>query len=685
MTTAIIPDIEMILPVEFVASYKDFKVPMDHLGYVTYKRTYARPVVPESLQHIKGYHKQLEAWRALTGDPKAHFKTEEWYQTIERGVNWYLKTAKGAVSVEEGMELYDDLLNLRCSFAGRGLWQYGTETVDQLGAASLNNCYFVNVDSLESFLFTFDMLMLGGGVGFNVQKEYVFELPKVRSANVVRKESNDADFIVPDSREGWIELLRRTLEAYFETGVGFTYSTVCVRNAGSPIAGFGGTASGPEPLCEGIANICAILDSRVGKKLNPIDCMDVICIIGSIVVAGNVRRSATIALGDHEDTSYLLAKRFDLKAAVPNWRAMSNNTVVCNDIDHLPDKFWKTYEVGGEPYGLFNLNLSRSKGRLKDSHRKDPRISGTNPCGEISLESGESCNLAEVFLNRIEGVNELARVSRNIWKVCKVVSCVPHHWDSTNKVIENNHRTGLGVTGVLQVKEGQFENGLLDALDKAYGLLEGWDEEFSVQLTEALGRKIGTSIKLTTVKPSGTLSLVGGCTPGVHAAYSPFYIRRVRISSNSPILAASRNAGLFVEQVVRFDGSKDPNTYVVEFPTKTPEGTVLAKDMTAIKQLELVRDLQTYWADNAVSNTVYYHKEELPEIKEWLAENYNSGIKSCSFLLHSGHGFIQAPYEEITEKEYEQKTKNLKELDLSSSHDEMYDEDSCSTGSCPVR
>lgn len=1088
-------------------------------GYPSHN-TYARPIVPDYLQHIDTYHEQLKQWRKMTGDSEAHFKTEEWWQTTARCVNWYLSAAKGAVSAEEGMALYDDIMNLRCSFSGRGMWQCGTKTVERLGQNSLNNCYFVNIDSIDSFLFTFDMLMLGGGVGFNIQKEFVYELPKVKKGKVTRKETNDADFIVPDSREGWVDLLRRVLNVYFNTGTSFSFSTVCIRPAGSPIAGFGGTASGPEPLCQGISQITTILEGRSGKKLRPVDCLDILNIIGSIVVAGNVRRSAEIAIGDHEDTYFLEAKRFDLPTPIPNWRSMSNNSVACSHYTYLSDKFWKTYEVGGEPYGLVNLKLCREKGRLKDNHRKDPGVTGVNPCfagdtliavadgrgavsikqlaeegndvpvyslsaegkveikwgrlprktgadktlirvhlddssfldvtpdhkmvmrdgtiklakdliggdslprflkrtekvaksnkndylrvstdtssdkrsaifehrliakfmqpekwealydehkkagwisgglvvhhkdydslnnapdnleimtfndhskyhgdrdnsgennsmygkhhtdetkqkisvqakarfqddvykqkmyavlhseeirelqsvqqserkrtianaeaekfglpvwwvdgigytqkkceicgklfeiswarraqgpcsiscsnkyedaiaartaglktawtnkkqeilhqqimvlknmqealgrdpmqkewyaecekqgvahrfrpddkarynpysiknfsdlkekakvynhrvtrieelggqhdvynitvddhhtvgivttfdkdtgacdgiltaqcGEVTLESGESCNLAEIFYPNITSQQQLMDVAARIWKVCKVVACVPHSWDLANKVISKNLRTGQGLTGVFQKNTEQ----VAAWADAAYRHLEKVDVAFSKELTAAYGRKINTSIKLTTVKPSGTLSLVAGVSPGLHPEYSSFYIRRIRMASNSSIVDACRKSGYPVEPVIRFDGTRDLGTVVVEFPVKAREGSVVAKEVTAISQLEMAKMLQTNWSDNSVSVTVYYRKEELPEIKQWLSENYDTGVKTVSFLLHSEHGFVQAPYEEITEKEYERRAKNLKPLDLSGSHDEMYDTSDCAGSACPVK
>jgi len=680
MQTATLTEPVPQLPQTFIDRYKTFQVPWGPLGQVTYKRTYSRPIVPPTFQHIDSYHEQLKQYRNTVKDPDAQFPTEDWWQTSARCVNWYLRAAKGAVSVDEGMALYDDMMNLRSCFSGRALWQCGTATVDRLGMASLCNCYFVNVDSITAFLFTFDMLMLGGGVGFNIQKEFVFAIPKVQQGRVVRRDTADADFIVPDSREGWIELLRRVFDVYFMNKGSLSYSTICIRPAGSPISGFGGVASGPGPLCSGIADICKVLDKRVGKKLRPIDCLDIMNIIGSIVVAGNVRRSAELALGDHEDTYFLEAKRFDLKEPVPNWRAMSNNSIACSKFEHIPSKFWATYEVGGEPYGLVNLNLSRETGRTNDRHRKDPNASGTNPCGEITLEHGESCNLAEIFVPNIRDAEEFRQVAGRIWKVCKVIASLPHHWDFADKVISRNMRTGLGCTGVLQAPY-MTEKDYSDT----YEYLRSLDKEFSAQLGAVLGRAIPESIKLTTVKPSGTLSLLAGTSPGIHPEYAPFYIRRIRVASNSFIVTAARQAGYTVEPVLRFDGTKDLSTSVVEFPVKARPGSVIAADMTAIDQLEVTRSMQSAWSDNSVSVTVYFRKEELPAIKQWLSEHYDNEIKTVSFLLHSDHGFVQAPYEEISEKEFERRTKHLKPLDLRNGFETLEDLSDCGTGACPVR
>ena len=247
------------------------------------------------------------------------------------------------------------------------------------------NCAFTVIDEpIRPFTWTMDMLMLGSGVGYSIKREHVYKLPKVSRRKITIEEVKDAgaDFIVPDTREGWVKLLGKVLKSYFYSGKGFTYSTQLIREKGEPIKGFGGVASGAGILIEGIASICEIIDKQRGKQLRPIDCLDIMNIIGSIVVAGNVRRSAQIAIGDCDDIEFLKAKRWDL-GVIPAWRAMSNNSVDVHDAKLLPKEFWDTYKEG-EPYGLINLELARSVGRLGETQYPDPTVEGFNP----SLRAG---------------------------------------------------------------------------------------------------------------------------------------------------------------------------------------------------------------------------------------------------------------------------------------------------------
>ena len=624
-------------------------IPWGEVGYPTFKRTYSRP----------------------TEDGK----TEEWPDTVERVVKACNEQLGCNFNEVDQEELRNIMLDLKGTVAGRFLWQLGTKTVDKLGLPSLQNCSFVVIDEpIRPFTWAFEMLMLGSGVGFNIQREHVYQLPKVKAkVTVEREDVNDADFIVPDSREGWVELLDRVLRASFETGEGFTFATHLIRPKGAKIEGFGGTASGSEDLVWGMIEINKILNAKAGRRLSSVDCLDIMNIIGKIVVAGNVRRSAQIALGDHDDIEYLRAKRWDL-GNIPNWRAMSNNSVVCDDIGKLPEEFWDGYKGNGEPYGLINLTASRRQGRTGDLQYPDPDVMGFNPCAEQSLANFETCCLAEVYLPNIDTYEELRKVLRYLYRVNKHSLSIPCSLKETEDIVHRNMRMGIGVTGYLQATEEQKS-----WLDKAYTYLRAYDKEYSAQ------HGFPPSIKLTTVKPSGTLSLLAGVTPGAHPGYSQYYIRRIRMATDSELARVARSNGYHVEYVRNFDGTEDHSTVVVSFPCSFPEGTQFGTDMSAIDQLEVIKRLQLEWSDNSVSVTIYYRKEELEAIRWWLHDNYVN-TKSVSFLLHSDHGFDQAPLEEITKERYEEMKASVTPI---TSLDKLtLDEieiDNCDTGACPVR
>jgi ribonucleotide reductase alpha subunit len=654
-----------ILSPSFLAKYKN-KQPnwgFNGLGYIVYKRTYARL--------------------------KEDGTTEEWNETVERCINGAQKIG-AKYSPEEAERIYDYVFNLKCNFAGRMLWQLGTSTVDRFGANSLLNCWATAMREPKAFLFLFENLMLGGGVGYSIRREDVHELPKIKkSVTVIHEATKDADYIVPDKREGWVNLLSKVLDAFYVTGKSFSYSTILIRGYGEPIKGFGGKASGPQILIDGIDKITKIFQAREGKKLRSIDVLDICNIIGSVVVAGNVRRSAEIALGDPDDILYLRAKNWG-SGNVPNWRAMSNNTIYADSYDHVLEEIWKNgYEINkdtgyanGEPYGFFNLPLSQKFGRIKDGPISDNSMyptdtdncEMTNPCAEISLSNYECCNLSELYLNNITSKDELIDCAQLLYKTQKAIASLPFIHEETNRIVHKNMRLGLGVTGVCQSLHK------LDWLDDCYVALRKFDKDWSAK------RGWSESIKLTTIKPSGTLSLLGGATPGVHPAFSQYYMRTVRMSSSDALVQTCKDMGYHVEFLVNFDGTENRDTVVVYFPCKTPEGSILTKDMDVIKQLDMVKKLQTVWSDNAVSVTAYYKPEELDTLKTWLKNNYEHNIKSVSFLLFKDHGFKQAPYQEIDETAYLTASAKVKPLtNISTGSTEMLDMAECAGGACPIR
>ena len=638
------------LTAEFLEKYRHVTPPwgFSGLGEIVYLRTYARPI--EGLD-----------------------RNETWLETVSRCINGALEIGT-KWSQEETEAIFDHVYNLRASFSGRALWQLGTPLIKKFNAASLNNCYFTNIESVDDFELLFDYLMLGGGVGFSVERSKIHNLPKVKTGvSITHERTNDADIIVPDSRQGWRRLLHAVLKSYFETGKSFTFSTILIREFGAKLKTFGGTASGPGALVDGIEDISKVMKNREGKKLRSVDVLDICNIVGRIVVSGSSRRSAQIAIGDPDDILFLRAKNW-ANGDIPAWRANSNNSIYADYYDHIMPEFWKGYTGNGEPYGLVNRRLARKHGRIGDN-RPDNSVEGFNPCAEIALADGESCNLATIFLPNVRSYEEFTEISRLLYKLQKQITRLTYPYEKTTQIVSKNARLGQSITGILQSSEEQ-----LSWLKKGYEELDDFDKFFS----NANG--LPRSVRLTTVQPSGTLSLLPGVTPGIHPAFAPFYIRRVRFGAADPLVDGLRKRGHKVVWDIGLDGREDHTKYVVEFPCKSPENAVLAENMTAVEQLEWVKKMQADWADNAVSVTVYYRKDELDDIRKWLSENYDDSIKSVSFLLHSDHNFPLPPYEQCTEAEHDAMVAKIDtSFQLSHMSGDDLDMDACASGACPIK
>jgi ribonucleoside-triphosphate reductase len=596
---------------------------------------------------------------------------ETWEQTVERVIRGNVKNHN--VSQAEIDRLRYFLSNRKAGPAGRGWWFSGSPAHERFLGAGLTNCWFFTCDDIYNFVIAQDLLMLGGGVGMSVEHKYVSKLPKVKKDVWAHwKNTADADFIVPDSREGWCKLTQMVLEAFFVTGKSFSFSTICVRGKGELIKGFGGVSSGPKSLANFIEKLCEIIATRSGKHLRPIDCADIVCSIGEMVVSGNVRRSAILIQGDCWDKEYLKAKRWDL-APIPTQRAMANFSVICDDIDDLHPLFWKTYEQG-EPFGIINLKSTQKYGRMGELKRDT--ATGYNPCAEASLQSGESCNLQEIALPNLSNAEEFYEASRLMHRWGKRVSCERLHHDICQNVVERNRRVGTGITGCLMSDLFAPEY-----LNQAYQHIQNENVLYSKELG------IPESIRTTVVKPSGTMSKLMDMHgyEGIHPAYSRYFIQRIRFSSDDQLIPILRQAGHHIEPVLRFDGTIDPNTLVTDFYVATPPGAPVADESwDTWKQLDVVKMAQKHWSDQSVSVTVYYNKHEIPKLKEWLRENINE-IKTISFLCHNDHGFKQAPKEAIDEDQYIELSSKIKEIDLESIEEGDLESQECASGACPIR
>jgi adenosylcobalamin-dependent ribonucleoside-triphosphate reductase len=481
-----------------------------------------------------------------------------------------------------------------------------------------------------------DALMVGIGVGFDTKG----------AGTAVICEPNWVDdvHVIDDSREGWVRSVRMLLDGYYFGSDVPRFDYSAIRPLGSQIKGFGGTSAGHEPLALLHANLKELYDTRIGEAATSVDIVDTENLIGKCVVAGNVRRSAALALGAHDDREYLSMKDDQEKLYSHRWG--SNNSF---EAQVGMDYTWHAAQSqkNGEP-GYIWLNNARTRGRFKDAPRDDDRhVMGFNPCVEQQLEDAELCCLVETYPAKHENYEDYLQSLKIAYLYGKTVTLVNTHWPETNAIMLKNRRIGLSQSGVVQAfaKHGRRE--IYDWCDKAYDRVQDLDEEYSNWLC------IPRSVRMTSIKPSGTVSLLNGSTPGIHFPESEYYIRRIRFSNTSELLKPLRKAGYKME-----DDAYSPNTTVVEFPVKEPHFEKSKKDVSMWEQLEIAAQYQHFWADNSVSVTVTFQPHEAGSLKGAL-EMYETRLKAVSFLAYKETGYKQAPYESITEKQYKEMNKKI--------------------------
>lgn len=645
----------------FIAGFVGRQPKWGPIGYVTYKRTYAR-----DLDKIYARHSDLAFGAGLVGN-------EEFWLTLVRvieGTFGILANHCHALRLpwdehraqSMAQEMYLLMWEFKFLPPGRGLWMMGTPAVDKVGGACLNNCGFqstenIDVDFSGPFTALMDFSMLGVGVGGDARGA-----EKV----TIQQPGNSGEIVeVADTREGWVDVLRIVLDAYVGKGeLPGLFDFSGVRPAGSPINGFGGTASGPEPLEEMVASICNLLDARIGELINSSDIVDIFNMVGRCVVAGNVRRSAEIMFGEPTDEGFLeLKDREKHAAALDSHRWASNNSVFAK-VGQRYGSVAKRTAKNGEP-GYFWLKNAQDYGRMIDPPNfKDKKAKGGNPCLEQTLEDGELCNLVETFPFHHTGVKDYLRTVKFAYLYAKAVTLVPTHNPKTNAVTMKNRRIGCSMSGIVQAMSKFGRRAFLELCDEAYAYIGELDAEYSGWLCVPL------SIKTTSVKPSGTVSLLPQATPGVHHPIAEFYWRVIRFATNSHMLPALRAAGYMC---IEISPAKEPNTTAVYFPVKEEGYERGERDVSMWEQLEIAAALQAHWADNQVSVTIKFDKKtEGPQIARAL-ELYETRLKGVSFLPHGDHGYDHTPYQPISEEEYLAAKAQLGVLDLSRSIHEVTD------------
>ena len=630
----------------FVEPYKTLPVPWGPLGYVTFKRTYAR--------------------RLSEFDPEST-GTEEWWQTCRRVVEGMFNMQKQHVfslgldwndvkAQKTAKDAFDRLFNLKWTPPGRGLWMMGTKFIEERTAAGLFNCAFRSTRDLNSkggylFAWMMDALMVGIGVGFDTEG--------AGTINIREPEYTNDTLVIDDSREGWVNSVHTLLDGFFFGGKVPKFDYSAIRPLGAEIKGFGGTSSGPDPLIELHDNLKQLFSSKIGEPITSVDIVDTENLIGRCVVSGNVRRSAALAMGRYDDKLYLEMKNDQEKLYHHRWG--SNNSF---NAEVGMDYTWhaKQSQTNGEP-GYIWLNNARTLGRFKDGPRYDDvNVAGFNPCVEQQLEDAELCCLVETYPAKHDDLEDYLKTLKIAYLYGKTITLSNTHWPETNAKMLKNRRIGLSQSGVIQAFNKHGRREMYDWCDKAYEHVKQLDEDYSNWLC------IPKSVRMTSIKPSGTVSLLNGSTPGIHYPEDEYYIRRIRFATTSKLLKKLKEAGYNIE-----DDKYCPNTVCVEFPVREPYFSKGKKSVSMWEQLETAAQYQYYWADNSVSITVTFKPDEADQLKSAL-ELYETRLKAVSFLKYEETGYEQAPYEPITKDKYNELSSKIVPV-------ERFEDDEGGTGS----
>lgn len=554
---------------------------------------------------------------------------------------------------------------------GRGLWACGTDQMYNRGSAALFNCGAISTKNLvTSVTWCMDSLMHGIGVGFDTSFD------NSNNEIIIEPSGLPILFVIADTRESWVKSVEVLLKSY-STGIPVEFDYSKIRPEGKPIGTFGGISCGFKPLMElhqRIRKFCTrFIDSDKSKGECTRLVADIFNALGYCVVSGNVRRSAEIILGDINDDEFLGLKNLEKNPERSDICWMSNNTVVLRnkkDLNNI-DRIMDTLKNSGEP-GILYLPNIKNYGRMYTVQHDSATL--CNPCGEIPLESGELCNLCEVFPSNCETFDEFLEACKMATFYCSTVNLLPTHNKLTNEIINKNHRIGVSLSGIADFIDN---NGLEEA---EMWFSEGYKCVKTTNHRLALECGIEDSIRLTTIKPSGTVSILAGVSPGLHYGIFKHCIRRVRVSKlNVTLVEILKNANVPYE-----DDLFTADTYVFEFPLKF-NNTRSQKDIPLWEQFSNLAFMQRVWSDNMCSITATFGKEEIDQIPTIL-KYFIPQIKGCSMLPKVTEDTIykQVPYEEITEEEYNRRVNELKEFDWNQLCSDGIDTRFCTNASCEV-
>lgn len=572
-------------------------------------------------------------------------RRETWAETVDRYVNNIVGNKADNSEIRKAIHDMDVMPSMRSVMtAGPAAERDNT---------CMYNCSYLPVDDIKSFDEAMFILLCGTGVGFSVERQYVSKLPEVPELLF----DSGTTIMVKDSKEGWAKAFRQVL-AMLWAGEIPEWDVSGVRPAGTKLKTFGGRASGPAPLVELFEFAIATFKAAQGRKLTSIECHDLMCKVGEVVVVGGVRRSAMISLSNLSDDRMRHAKSgqwWDNHAQ----RALANNSVSYTDkpdMESFMREWLSLMESKSGERGVFNRQAAE-KQAAKNGRREHGHEWGTNPCSEIILRPYQFCNLSEVICradDTLETLKEKVRLATILGTIQSTYTHFPYLRSIWKTNTDAERLLGVSLTGIMDCtalnlewvtvisEDGESINvPLSDTLDTLKQTAIDTNKEWA----EKLG--IPASAAITCVKPSGTVSQLTDTASGIHARHSEYYIRTVRGDNKDPLTEFMKSVGVPNEP----DVMKPEATTVFSFPVKSPKGAVTRNDMTALEQLELWLTYQRHWCEHKPSVTISVRDDEWLEVGAWVWKHFDE-VSGISFLPHSDHSYKQAPYQECSERKY---------------------------------
>ena len=562
---------------------------------------------------------------------------ESWPETVSR----YVENVVGdKVDKQTSTEIEQAILSLDIMPSMRAMMTAGA-ALDRDNTAGYN-CSYLPVDDPKSFDEAMYILLCGTGVGFSVERQFVSKLPEVPELF-----ESDTTVVVKDSKEGWAKAFRQVL-ALLWAGEIPQWDVSRVRPAGARLKTFGGRASGPAPLVELFNFAVKTFKDAQGRRLSSLECHDLMCFIGQIVVVGGVRRSAMISLSNLSDDRMRHAKSGQWWNEAAH-RALANNSVSYTekpDSETFMREWLALVESKSGERGIFNREASKKQ--AEKFGRRDPNYEfGTNPCSEIILRPYQFCNLTEVVVRATDNVDDLERkvkLATILGTIQSTYTKFPYLRKVWTTNTEEERLLGVSLTGIM-------DNPLMTSANKGLEKTLEHLREIALRTNTTWANRLGipTSASITCVKPSGTVSQLVDSASGIHARHSPYYIRTVRGDNKDPLTQMMQDQGIPNEPCVM----KPDSTTVFSFPVKSPDKAVTRNDMTAIEQLETWLTYQRHWCEHKPSVTVSVRADEWMEVGAFVYKHFDE-MSGVSFLPHSDHSYQQAPYQDCTKKEYKE-------------------------------